>query len=68
MITLKETIYHPDGKTTITEKGFTNKNQVVKLLKKYAAVPGKNIYELTKFNECFFDYNGTKRKFELLSE
>jgi hypothetical protein len=68
MIILRETIYHPEGETKITEKDFTNKSQVVKLCKKYAPITSKHIYELTKYNEVFFEFGGLKRKLEIIED
>lgn len=68
MFILRETIYHDGGETKITEKDFENKNRIVKLCKKALPVTGKEMYELTKFNEVFITFGGLKRKLEIIED
>jgi hypothetical protein len=68
MMTLKETIFNPNGETTITEKNFGSKNEIIKILKKQSPLNNKVIYELSKYGEAFCEVFGVKRKFEIYSE
>lgn len=68
MITLKETIYNPKGETTVAEKNFGSKNEIIKVLKKQSPLPNNVIYELSKYNEAYCVIMGLKRKFEIINE
>lgn len=66
--TLKETIYREDGNTTIHEKPFRNKNEIIRSLKKQAPIYSDKIYSLTKEHEVIVEYGGLKRKLEIYEE
>jgi hypothetical protein len=65
---LKETIFKDNGNTSITEKPFESKAQILKQIKRYLAIPSAVIYALNIYDETEFIYNGTKRKFEIIQE
>ena len=65
---LKETIFHTEGDTVIREKPFKNKNEIIRALKKSAPIYSNSIYELTKNNQCYLEFGGTRRKFEIYEE
>lgn len=69
MMTLIETVYHPDGTTTIHDKGFGSKNEIIKVLKKQAPLDNHIMYELSKYNQVTFMHgDGLKRKLEIKNE
>jgi hypothetical protein len=68
MLTLRETIFHNENEQKITEKGFENKSQIIRALKRNAPLPNSVIDELAKHNEVEFEYDGKKRIFEIFRD
>jgi hypothetical protein len=69
MITLKETIFFPNGKETkIVEQSFNSKSHVIKVIKKHLPLSGEQIFELSKNNECECNYGNLRRKLEIIEE
>jgi hypothetical protein len=63
MMILKETMYLPNQEPKITEKSFGSKREIIKVLKKMSPLPGKTMYQLSKYNEAECEFHGIRHVF-----
>lgn len=71
MITVIETLYHPEpgGEPLVTEKKYSfSRNRFLKLFEERAPISGEELYELKKNNVLYFYADGFKRKIEIIDQ
>lgn len=63
MMILRETITAENMETKVIEKSFGSKREIIKVLKKMTPIPGKTMYQLSKYNEAECEFFGVKHQF-----